>query len=103
MSQRHHPNPLEHRRILRLAREYRRHGYDVTVYPESEQLPSALAKYPFDLIAKTDDRVIAVEVRTRENLTLNGLEDLRRMTEKVSQIPGWDFELVVTNPRPKAD
>ncbi len=101
MSQRHHPNPLEHRRVLRLAREYRRHGYDVTVYPEAEALPSALAKYPFDLIAKADDRVIAVEVRTRENLTLNGLEDLRRMTEKVNQVPGWDFELVVTNPRPR--
>jgi Holliday junction resolvase len=101
MSQRHHPNHREHRRVLSLAREYRRHGYDVTIYPGAEELPSALATCPFDLIAKGDSTVIAVEVRTRENLTLNGAEDLRRMTEQVKQLPGWDFELVVTNPRPK--
>jgi hypothetical protein len=102
MSQRRHFNSREHRRVLSLAREYRQHGYDVTVYPQAEQLPAALAQCPFDLIARGVERVVAVEVRTRENLTLNGMEDLRRMTEKVNQVPGWDFELVVTNPRRKA-
>jgi hypothetical protein len=100
MSYREHQSPLEHRRVLRLAREYRNEGYEVTVYPTDADLPPALSKCPLDLIAKGNDKVIAVEVRTKESLTLNGSEDLRRMAEKVKQLPGWMFELVVTNPRP---
>ena len=84
---------------MRLAREYRHEGYDVTVYPQAAELPESLAKTPLDLIAKSADQVIAIEVRTRESLTLNGFEDLRRIAEKIKAIPGWIFELVVTNPR----
>lgn len=99
MSYQAHRSPLEHRRVLRLAREYRKDGYDVTVYPQADDLPEALAQCPLDLVAKGPDQVIAVEVRTRDHLTLNGFEDLRRMTDQVEQLPGWTFELVVTNPR----
>jgi len=99
MSYRNHQSSLEHRRVMRLAREYRHEGYDVTVYPQAAELPEALAQTPLDLIAKSADKVIAIEVRTRESLTLNGFEDLRRITEKIKEIPGWIFELVVTNPR----
>ncbi|MEO1347970.1 MAG: hypothetical protein AAFW84_04105 [Cyanobacteria bacterium J06635_15] len=101
MSYRAHQTPLEHRRVMRLAREYRRHGYDVTVYPGAEDLPPVLSKHSLDLVAKAEGRTVAVEVRTRENLTLNGSEDLRRIAERVNQIPNWDFELVVTNSRAK--
>lgn len=101
MSYRKHQTPLEHRRVLRLAREYRQQGFDVTVYPESGDLPAELAQFPLDLLVKGEDRVLAIEVRTREHLTLNGSEDLRRMEDKIRALPGWDFELVVTNPRPR--
>jgi len=93
---------LEHKRLLRLAREYRQKGYTVKMRPSAEDLPEPLAKCPFDLIAAGDGKTIAVEVRTRENLTLNGSEDLRRMTDLVDQQPDWEFELVVTNPRKRA-
>lgn len=99
MSYRKHQSPLEHRRVLRLARQYRNEGYDVTVYPAAADLPEPLSQCPVDLIARGEDGVIAVEVRTRETLTLNGFEDLRRMAETIKQIPGWMFELVITNPR----
>lgn len=99
MSYRKHQTPLEHRRVLQLAREYRQQGFDVTVYPASEDLPEELAQCPLDLVAKGEDKVIAIEVRTRENLTLNGSEDLRRMAGKIESLPKWDFQLVVTNPR----
>ncbi|MEM9007968.1 MAG: hypothetical protein AAGE59_31215 [Cyanobacteria bacterium P01_F01_bin.86] len=102
MSYRKHQSPLEHRRVLSLAREYRSEGYDVTVYPQANDLPESLAKCPLDLVARGKGDVIAIEVRTRETLTLNGLEDLRRMTETIKQIPGWIFELVVTNSRSKS-
>ncbi|MDB9528290.1 hypothetical protein PN498_20020 [Oscillatoria sp. CS-180] len=99
MGFRSHQSSLEHRRVLTLAREYRSEGYDVTVYPEAADLPDTLSKCPLDLVARTDDQVIAVEVRTRQSLTRNGSEDLRRMAAKITEIPGWQFELVVTNPR----
>ena len=99
MSYRKHQTPLEHRRVLQLAREYRQQGFDVTIYPASEDLPIELAQCPLDLVAKGEDKVIAIEVRTRENLTLNGSEDLRRMAGKIESLPKWDFQLVVTNPR----
>ena len=99
MSYRQHQSPLVHRRTLSLAREYRSEGYDVTVYPKSGDLPEALAKCPLALIARNEERVVAIEVRTRESLTLNGRNDLRRIAETIKQIPDWIFELVVTNPR----
>ncbi|MBW4659317.1 MAG: hypothetical protein KME15_11630 [Drouetiella hepatica Uher 2000/2452] len=95
-------NPLEHQRLLRIAREYRQQGYAVTLYPSSEELPAALANCALDLIATSAAKTVVVEVRTRENLTLNGAEDLRTLTKQVQQVPGWEFELVVTNPRKQA-
>ncbi|MBW4581259.1 MAG: hypothetical protein KME42_16950 [Tildeniella nuda ZEHNDER 1965/U140] len=95
-------NQLERRRLLQLAREYRQQGYTVTLYPSSEELPPALADCALDLIAKSASKTVVVEVRTRENLTLNGSEDLRTLTKRVQQVPGWEFELVVTNPRKHA-
>ena len=93
--------PIEHRRLLSVAREYRQKGYHVVVHPAPEELPPALSKCPIDMIAEGEGRRIAVEIRNRENLTLNGSEDLRRMTTLIDQEPGWEFELVVTNPRSK--
>jgi REase_AHJR-like len=95
-------NQLEHQRLLRLAREYRHDGYAVTLYPSKQNLPAVLSGCEIDLIAEGQGKTIAVEVRTRENLTLNGSEDLRTITNLVHQLPGWEFELVVTNPRKKA-
>ncbi|MBD2022201.1 hypothetical protein H6F43_18635 [Leptolyngbya sp. FACHB-36] len=99
MSNPEHSSQLEHQRLLKLAREYRQKGYAVTLHPSPAELPPNLASCSFDLIAKGENKTIAVEVRTRENLTLNGSEDLRAMTSLVDQVPGWEFELVVTNPR----
>ena len=95
--------PLEHRRLLRLAREYSRTGYEVLLYPTDEQLPQVLKGCSIGLVAKGEGDVIVADVRSRQNLTLNGSADLRRLAEKVETLPGWEFNLVVTNPRqPKA-
>ena len=96
-------NLLEHQRVLKLAREYRREGYQVTLYPEPNELPSSLADCSLDLVATKDQQAIAAKVRTRKTLTHNGSEDLRRITESIHNIPGWEFELVVTNARKKSN
>jgi len=94
-----HQTQLESRRLKQIAKEYEQQGYTVTLYPSASVLPVPLQTCPFGLIAQSDAKTIAVEVRNRDNLTLNGSEDLRQMAELVKQVPGWEFELVVTNPR----
>lgn len=94
-------DPLEHQRVLKLAREYRREGYHVTLYPEPAELPSSLSDCSLDLVATKDQQAIAAKVRTRKTLTHNGSEDLRRISESIRNMPGWEFELVVTNTRKK--
>lgn len=95
-------NPLEHQRLLKLAREYRRDGYQVTLYPTPNELPSALASCSLDLVATKDRQAIAAKVCTRKTLTHNGSEDLRYISESICNLPGWEFELVVTNARKKS-
>ncbi len=93
---------LKHRRLLRVATEYLERGYTVTLHPSSQQLPDPLSNFALDLIAVNGSKTVAVEVRSRDNLTLNGNKDLQRITEMVRQVPGWELELVVTNPRKRA-
>jgi hypothetical protein len=96
-------HPLEHRRLLTLAREYRQKGYQVTLHPSPEELPPPLANHSIDLIAMNGTRGIAVRVRTRERLIADGCDELQHISEIVQQLPAWEFELVMTNPRPKND
>lgn len=91
---------LEQQRLRRLAKEYEQKGYHVTLHPTPGDLPPVLACCPIDLIAEGEGKTIAVEVRTKETLTLNGSKDLRQMSDLVQQLPNWEFELVITNPRP---
>ncbi|MEB3218694.1 MAG: hypothetical protein VKN72_21005 [Nostocales cyanobacterium 94392] len=102
MSYQNNQNPLEYRRLLKLAKEYREQGYSVTINPSPEKLPKVLADCSLDLIAVNDQKVVAAKVRTRQNLSCNGSEDLRKISRSVQQLPGWEFELVVTNSRSKA-
>jgi len=99
MSYQDNQNPLEYRRLLKLAKEYRDQGYSVTINPSSDKLPTVLADCSLDLIAVNEKKVVAAKVRTRQNLSCNGSEDLRRISKSVQQLPGWEFELVVTNSR----
>ena len=102
MSYQNNQNPLEYRRLLKLAKEYREQGYSVTINPSSDKLPGVLADCSLDLIAENENKVVAAKVRTRQNLSSNGSEDLRRISKSVQQLPNWEFELVVTNSRKKA-
>lgn len=95
--------PLAHRRLQRLALEYQRMGYQVKLHPTAADLPPALANCRFELVALRGQQTIVATVRTKETLTLTGAANLHRISELVEKLDGWEFELVVTNPRKKVD
>ncbi len=93
---------VEDQRVRSLAREYRRQGYLVTLHPSAAELPPVLTGCSFSLLAVGQGKTIATEVRTRETLTCRGADNLANISRLVSQLPGWEFELVVTNPRKRS-
>ncbi|MGQ9865008.1 MAG: hypothetical protein ACUVSQ_01790 [Pseudanabaenaceae cyanobacterium] len=95
MSYRQHKGLTELRLLARLAQRLRQQGYEVILQPEATALPAA-ADYPFDLVAAKGDRHLALEVRHRERLHLNGREDLRAMAQAIAQVPDWRLDLVIT-------
>ena len=90
---------LEHQQTLELAREYREKGYCVTLYPTAAEMPPVLADCALSLIAKCEEKTIAVAVRTKETLTETGEKNLCRISDRIEKLPNWDFELAVANSR----
>lgn len=82
--------------IEKVANEYRARGYDVTVQPSSEQLPSPLAVYRPDIVAHKGDETVVVEVKSRHALRQS--PEVQQLAAAVRQLPGWRFELVVAKP-----
>lgn len=87
----------EHQRLLEIAREYRRQGYDVTLDPTSDQLPDFLASFRLDMVAHHPQENVVVEVRSQESLTK--APELDAIAKAVQDKDDWRFELVVTNPK----
>lgn len=87
----------EHQRLLEVAREYRRQGYEVTLSPTQEQLPDFLADFQLDMIASHPQEKVIVEVRSQESL--RQAPELDAIAKAVQGKANWRFELVVTNPK----
>lgn len=87
----------EHQRLLEIAREYRRQGYEVTLTPTPDQLPDFLAPFRLDMVAYHPKEKVIVEVRSQESLTEP--PELDAIAQAVQNRGDWRFELVVTNPK----
>jgi hypothetical protein len=85
-----------------VANEYKKKGYRVIFEPSVSELPEELKILNFqpDIIAMSDDINLVIEVKTFESIKNPALIEL---AEKVKAIEGWDFELVYTNPKNKAE
>lgn len=88
-----------HRRVDELAAEYANKGYSIKRPTSSGDLPHFLrnAGYIPDLIVTSRHENLIVEVKTRESVHL--LERLAPISELVNSQAGWQFVLVLTNPR----
>jgi len=89
----------ESQRVAELAADYERKGYAVTLPMRPKDAPAFLRElgYTPDLIAKTKDETLIIEVKSRE--TSATLSSLSSIAERINAKPGWQFVLVFTNPR----
>jgi uncharacterized protein YutE (UPF0331/DUF86 family) len=90
---------LEYRRLLRVAKEYKKKGYEIIIYPKCGDLPDFLKQFEPDMIARKGKDLAVIEVKSQE--TLKGQPRLTRLASQVEKHPRWRFELIITNPRKK--
>ena len=88
--------PLESRVIAKVAEDYRRRGYEVEVKPEGSSLPEFLGGFQPDLIARSPDESVVVEVKV--GTRTSAAERFRDIAERVGRQPGWRFSLVFVSP-----
>jgi Holliday junction resolvase len=89
----------ERRRLLELAREYRKLGYAVIIEPTEDQLPDFLATLQPDMIANNKRENVVFAVKSQRTLPTS--LELKDIAQAVQGKKDWRFELVVTNPREK--
>ena len=87
---------LEKKRLHSVAREYRKQGCKVLLYPSETDLPSFLSGFQPDLIAYSDKENVVVEVKSK--VTLSKADYLPSLASAVNSQPGWRLDLIVTNP-----
>src|SRR6478672_7315459 len=90
-------NPMPSRnvvkeRLARVAKEYRSKGYQVSLSPQSADLP-----YTPDIIARNDNETVVIEVKSN----LSQVSRINRMAQAVQEHPGWRFELIIAKGKPR--
>ena len=90
----------EQQRLREVAREYRARGYAVILEPTPDQLPAFLTSFRIDMLARSAEENVIVEVRTQESLT--DAPELDAVAQALHDQASWRFELVVTNPKDRA-
>ncbi|MBI4609945.1 MAG: hypothetical protein HY726_13165 [Candidatus Rokubacteria bacterium] len=90
------PQPIESQAIAKVAENYRRRGYDVAVMPRGPNLPEFLAGYQPDIIARSPNESVVIEVKVGTQMSV--AERFREIAERVNRQPGWRFSLVYVSP-----
>ncbi len=88
--------PIESQAIAKVAEDYRRRGYTVSIKPTGAELPDFLEGYQPDIIARspTESVIVEVKVGTRTSVA----ERFQEIAERVNRQPGWRFSLVYVSP-----
>jgi hypothetical protein len=86
----------EEEAIRAVAARYENRGYTVVVRPAPELLPPPLKAIQPDLLASNSTENVIIEVRSKA--TLAPTSEPKRIAQTVATMPGWRFELVITNP-----
>lgn len=97
MSTPSHVAVMERRLEEQVAQQLIAEGYDVVVEPGADLLPSDIARFRPDILARRGDEVVVVEVKARGAGTAGG-DEVEALARAVGSHPNWRFELVVLSP-----
>lgn len=84
-----HATPLENHLARKTADDYRAKGYDVFFDAPLDFLPGCSA----DLLARKDDEVRVIAVRTRASLAVS--PEIDELARTIKAKPGWNFDLLL--------
>ena len=84
-----HATPLENHLRRKTAEDYRAKGYDVSFDAPLDFLPGCSA----DLLARKDDEIRVVTVRTRSSLAVS--PEVDELARTIEAMPGWNFDLLL--------
>jgi hypothetical protein len=92
----------ERRRLVSVASEYEKRGYEVKLQPASSEVPEFLVGFEPDLIATGNGESVVVEVKVRTELgneqTIAGIAAIEAA---LRDRPGWRFELIIDGSEPE--
>lgn len=80
-----------------VARQLVAEGYDVVVQPGWDDLPPDIARFQPDLLARKDDRIVVVEVKSRQP-DGSARSRVEALAEAVRSHPDLHFKLVIGPP-----
>jgi uncharacterized protein YutE (UPF0331/DUF86 family) len=86
---------LESVKLEQIASEYRRKGYEVSVHPDTGDMPEFLAPFRPDLVAASAHDRVVVEVKSSAGVASSAIV---KLADAVEMQPGWRLEVVVVNP-----
>ena len=91
----------EYKKIVQLARDYSDQGYKVLANISGYDSPDLIGNWEPDIIILKDENIIIIEVTTSESRKENK-EKIKYLAEYAKSHKNIQFDLVVTNPRPKS-
>lgn len=86
------PQQVKAYAIAKVAEDYRRRSYDVDVEPTGPSLPAFLEGFQPDLIARSPDDSVVVEVKVGTQSSV--ADRFRDVAERINRQPGWRFSVV---------
>jgi hypothetical protein len=87
----------ELKKLQEIADAYLAKGYQVTLQPDSENLPKFLEGTRPDLIARSGDDSVLVEVKVGTETSAS--ESYQELANRVKREKGWRFRLVIVDPK----
>lgn len=92
----------ERKKILELAKNYKKKGFVVVVEPSGEDVPAFVKElnYRPDLIVTSEEESLVIEVTSNESA--ERLREIIDIVDAIEEKRGWRFVLVVTNSKPTA-
>ena len=89
----------EREKTKQIAREYKEQGYEVLADLPGYEPPFSISGFVPDLIARTEDTVVIVEVKSSLSPQIKK-DAIKQFAYYIKKHPNTRLDLIVTNPKP---